>query len=40
MGDGELVRFTGAFVFAGIEVGDVDGSPDRLLGIRIVNPGH
>jgi hypothetical protein len=40
MGDGELVRFAGTFVFTGIEVGDVDGSPDRLLGIWVINLGH
>jgi len=40
MSDGELVRSAGTFVITGIEVGDVDGSPDRLLGIWVINPGY
>lgn len=40
MGDGELVRLAGTFIFTGIEVGDVNGSPSRFLGIWIINSGH
>ena len=37
MSDCELVRFAGTLVLTRGEVGDIDGSPSRLLSLWIVN---